>query len=324
MVTNMLPTPDDPGLGVFVKSQIDSIAAAGHEVSTLWIDRRRSAWNYAHSTKRLNQMLREKKYDIVHAHYGLSGVPACMQRHCPVVVSFCGDDLLGAPNGKGGITPKSRATVWASQVVAHVANAVIVKSDEMVGRITSAAARHKTVVIPNGVDLDFFRPMDKSEARREEGLDENRRYVLFPSSPNERRKRLDLAREAVELLRATGPDVELVVLHRKPQEFVPVYMNACDVVLLTSDWEGSSNVVKEALACNSPVVAVDAGDAWRLIDGVSQCFKAERDPRDIAEKLGRALDAGARSDGRERIDHLELGAVAQRVIAVYEGVLSNK
>lgn len=324
MVTNMLPTPEDPGFGVFIKSQIDSIEAAGHEVSTLWIDGRRSAWNYARSVKTLNRMLHEKKYDIVHAHYGLSGIPACVQRHCPVVVSFCGDDLLGTPDGKGGITPKGRATVWTSQIVAHIANAVIVKSDHMVGRLSSASARHKTVVIPNGVDFDFFRPMDMLAARKEAGLDANKRYVLFPASPEQRRKRFDLARQAVEALRASRPAVELVALYQKPHDRVPVYMNACDVVLLTSDWEGSANVVKEALACNAPVVAVDAGDAWPLIEGAAQCYKAERDPRDIAEKLGRVLDAGTRSDGRERIGHVELGAVAKRVIAVYEGVLGRK
>ena len=324
MVTNMLPTPDDPAFGAFVKTQIDSIAAAGHDVQTLWIDGRASKTNYVRSIRTLNAMLAAKKYDVVHAHYGLSGIAACAQRRCPIVVSFCGDDLFGTSNGRGGITLKSRTTVWMGQIVAHAADAVIVKSDKMLSRLSSASARSKAVVIPNGVDFSFFRPMDRQSARLGAGLSESKRYVLFPGNPDSPVKRYDIAREAVEVLRAGGVDVELVALHHKPQALVPVYMNACDVVLLTSDSEGSPNVVKEALACGAPVVAVDAGDAWQLIDGASECYKASRDPKDIAKKLGLVLASGARSDGRERIGHLELGAVAKRVIEVYEKVLRGK
>ena len=112
MVTNMIPTRDDPGFGVFIKSQIDSIAAAGHEVTTLAIDGRASKKNYSHAVRELNRILAAKKHDIVHAHYGLSGIPACVQRHCPVVVSFCGDDLLGTSNGKGDYTFKAVLRFW--------------------------------------------------------------------------------------------------------------------------------------------------------------------------------------------------------------------
>jgi glycosyltransferase involved in cell wall biosynthesis len=324
MVTNMLPTPDDPAFGAFVKTQIDSIAAAGHDVNTLWIDGRASKKNYVRSIRTLNKMLAAKKVDIIHAHYGLSGIAACAQRRCPVVVSFCGGDLLGTPNGEGGITFRSRMTVGLGQVVAHVADAVIVKSDKMLARLSSASARAKTVVIPNGVDFGLFRPMDTLGARQEGGLRPEKRYVLFLGLPDIPRKRIDLARQAVELLRADYPGIELLALDHKAQALVPVYMNASDVAVLTSDWEGSANMVKEAMACNAPVVAVDAGDAWQLIEGADQCYKAQRDARDIADKLRLILENGKRSNGRERIGHLELGAVAKRVIAVYEAVLRGK
>ncbi len=324
MVTNMLPTPDDPAFGAFVKSQIDSIGAAGHEVNTLRIDGRASKRNYFRAIKELNAMLAAKKYDIVHAHYGLSGISACAQRRCPVVVSFCGDDIFGTSNGRGGHTIKGYATAWTSQVVAHVATAVIVKSDQMLEHLRSASAREKAVVIPNGVDFQLFRPMDKLEARKELGLEPFKRYVLFAGSPKQPVKRYDLAEKTVELLRGSYPDIEMIALHHKPQSQVPVYMNACDVVILTSDSEGSPNVIKEAMACNAPIVSVDAGDAWQLIGGAEQCHRAERNPGDLASKLKRVLQDGERSDGRRRIGHLELGEVAKRVIAVYESVLNQK
>jgi glycosyltransferase involved in cell wall biosynthesis len=146
---------------------------------------------------------------------------------------------------------------------------------------------------------------------------------LFAGSPEQPVKRYDLAEQAVELLRGSYPDIEMIALHHKPQAQVPVYMNACDVVILTSDSEGSPNVIKEAMACNAPIVSVDAGDAWQLIGGAEQCNRAERDPGDLASKMKRVLQNGERSDGRRRIGHLELGEVAKRVIAVYESVLGG-
>lgn len=324
MVTNMLPSEDDPAFGAFVKSQIDSIAAAGHDVQTLRIDGRASKTNYLRAIKDLNAILAAKKFDVVHAHYGLSGIAACAQRRCPVVVSFCGDDLFGTSNGRGGRTLKGRLTSWTSQVVAHTASAVIVKSEPMLARLTSASARAKAVVIPNGVDFQLFRPMDTLEARKALGLEPFKRYVLFACSPELPVKRFDLAEKAVELLRGSFPDIEIIALHHKPQAQVPVYMNACDVVILTSDSEGSPNVIKEAMACDAPIVSVDAGDAWELIGGAEQCHRAERDPGDLGSKLKRVLQSGERSDGRRRIGHLELGAVAKRVIAVYESVVGRK
>lgn len=323
MVTNMLPTPEDPAFGAFVKSQIDSIAAAGHEVSILKIDGRASKKNYFRAIKELNAVLAAKKHDVVHAHYGLSGIPACMQQHCPTVVSFCGDDLMGTSDGKGRFTLKGHVTVIASQIVAHSANAVIVKSDKMYDRLKSASARGKAVVIPNGVDFELFRPMDKLAARKELGLEPFKKIVLFAGSPETPVKRYDLAEKAVELLQGSFPNVELVALHRKPQAEVPVYMNACDVVILTSDSEGSPNVIKEAMACNTPIVSVDAGDAWQLIGGAEQCYRADREPGDIAAKIKRALQTAERSDGRRRIGHLELAAIAHRIVKVYETVLED-
>jgi hypothetical protein len=171
--------------------------------------------------------------------------------------------------------------------------------------------------------MELFRPTDRDAAREKIGLKRHKPYVLFPNTPGERRKRLDLAEAAIAVTRETYRDLELLVLDGESQRVVPLYMSACDAMLLTSDWEGSPNVVKEAMACNLPVVSVDAGDAWQVIEGARHCHRAERAAGDLADKLVRVLTAGERSDGRERIGHLALGAVAKRVIDVYQTVLQK-
>ncbi|MEE9271175.1 MAG: glycosyltransferase [Candidatus Krumholzibacteria bacterium] len=321
MVTNMYPTDDNPGYGVFIKSQIDSITAAGHDVDVIFIDGRKSSWNYLAAVVRLRRMLKNGRYDVVHAHYGLSGMVARAQRRCPVVVSFCGDDLLGTSNGRGGITLKSRLLVWLGQVLAKSADGIILKSEQMKERLAFSSARQRAMVIPNGVDLEMFRPLERGDARDALGMKGDMPYVLFAGAPRVRVKRFDLAQAAVAIARKVYHDVELVTLDARPQSEVPLYMSACDVMLVTSDSEGSPNMVKEAMACNLPVVSVDAGDAWQVMGDAEHCHRAEREVADIADKLGRVLAVRARSDGRKHIGHLGLGAVAERVIGVYQEVL---
>ncbi|MBB27888.1 MAG: hypothetical protein CME25_03185 [Gemmatimonadetes bacterium] len=321
MVTNMYPTPDQPAYGAFVKSQIDSIISIGHDVKVFQIDGRRNRLNYILAILRLRRLVRTTNYDLVHAHYGLSGIVACMQKRFPVLVSFCGDDLLGTPDGKGGLTYASRAIMRAGQWVSKSANGIVVKTRQMKYFIRSPRDQKKAVVIPNGVDLELFKPISKGEAQKACGLRSDRRYVLFPSTSYERRKRFDLAEKALDLLKVKHPEVELVLLYHKPQGMVPVFMNACDAMVMTSDWEGSPNVVKEAMACNLPIVSVDAGDAWEVIGNAAHCYRAYRNPDDIADKLNCVLVTGERSNGREHIAHLEIGNVAKRVLAVYEAVL---
>jgi glycosyltransferase involved in cell wall biosynthesis len=268
--------------------------------------------------------VREGNFDVIHAHYGLSGLVAATQRQLPLVVSFCGDDVLGTSDGHGRITFSSRMIVWCDQVLARHAAAVIVKSREMRDNIRFESARAKTVVIPNGVDFERFKPMDREESRRLIGLEADRPYVLFPSTREAAVKRYDLAAAAVARARESIPRLELVVLSGRPQAEVPLFMNACNAMLLTSDQEGSPNVIKEAMACNLPIVSVNAGDAWDIIGGVSQCYKARRDADDLATGLVGIIQADRRSDGRVRIPHLALGAIAERVIDVYRSVLDGR
>ena len=115
-------------------------------------------------------------------------------------------------------------------------------------------------------------------------------------------------------------NVELVVLHSGPQETVPAYMNACDVLVLTSYWEGSPNVIKEAMACNLPVVSVDVGDVAHILDGCQGCYIAKRNARDVASKLECVLEQNRRTNGRECIRDLEIQTIARKIIRLYRKV----
>ena len=323
MVTNMYPYEERPSYGAFVKSQIDSIEADGHRVETLFIRGYRSKLAYAGAFATIRKALRQSAFDVVHAHYGLSAIPALPFGPCPLVVSFCGDDLLGTPNHRGGKTLGSQVAVTLSRFASRYARQVIVKSRQMIPSLPTGVVS-RTSVIPNGVDFGFFHPMERDACLSSMGLSPQKRHVLFPSTPYEKRKRIDLAEAAVELARDRVPNLELHVVYHQPQENVPVYMNGCDALLMTSDWEGSSNVVKEAMACNTPIVSVDAGDAWEVIDGVQGCYAVDRTPESVADGLVRALSRNERSQGREAIAHLEMGRVAQSITAVYEKAVAGR
>jgi teichuronic acid biosynthesis glycosyltransferase TuaC len=324
MVTNMYPTPESPVYGVFIRSQIESIAAAGHDVEVIFIDGRESRMNYLRGVQRLRQLTSSRKFDLIHAHYGLSGLVACAQRRLPVVLSYCGDDLFGTSDGNGGITPGSHLVVWAGQLVSLAVRKIILKSERMRGELRFESAREKAVVIPNGVDFGRFKPMPRGEARSRLSWATDDRRILFPSAaPDKAVKRYDLARDAVGRLRDFDPGLEMVLLGNVSPEKVPLYMNACDAMVLTSDSEGSPNVIKEAMACNLPIVSVDAGDAWQVIGESRHCYRTDRSTAAIAEGLRKALEPGERSDGRNRIAHLELGKISERVIDVYESALGT-
>jgi glycosyltransferase involved in cell wall biosynthesis len=301
-----------------VKRQIQSIAALGIDVDVLEVRGRRRL-KYVESLPRL--VRQAAAATLVHAHYGLCGLFARTNVRKPLVVSFMGSDLLGVATAEGTTTLGSRVVVKLDLLLARHADAVIVKSPEMATTVAPVRAH----VIPNGVDLTTFRQIPRVEARRELGWDRRRR-VLFPGCPDEARKGFPLASEiAAEASTLLGEPVDLVPLCRVDAELVPLYINACDAVLMTSFWEGSPNVVKEAMACDAPIVSVAVGDVMELLDGVSGCtVVASRDPSELANAVAAAATRG-KSGGRAAIVEkgLDLESTARRVAAVYDGVVGG-
>jgi len=318
VVTNMYPSATRPHWGAFVRSQVESLAALGVENTIYEIEGWKSTARYAHAMREVPVLARREGVDLVHAHYGLSGAAAVGVREIPLVVSFCGDDLLGRPDAQGRITPRSKWLVSVSRLAARRADAVIVKTQEMRRKLPDIA---QVEVIPNGVDLARFAPIPRDAARTRLGWPLAGRVLLFAAPPDEPRKNWPLAQAVEARLRASGRDTRLVAFHGRPQDDLALAMSAADVMLLPSFHEGSPNVVKEALAAGLPVVAAPVGDCAERMAGVTPGAVVAREPEAFAAAVEAVLASGARSNGREKVAPLELSAVARRILAVYERAL---
>lgn len=266
--------------------------------------------------------MRAFEADLVYAFYGLTGWVALWQP-MPIVLSLAGDDILGTPTRTGRLTMKSRIGVALSQWTAQRAAVVCVQSEEMRAKLWGAALRRRALVLPYGVDPSCFHPGDQAKARRRLGLPPAERLVIFPNTPTEPRKRLDLAEAAMDLVRQSVPDAVLRIVTGVPHGDMPDYYRAADCCLLTSDWEGSPNVVKEALFSGLPVVSTDVGDVRRWIPLSPESAICERQPEPLAAAIRRVLLERRRVDPTPFVEGFSSGATAQRMLALFEGVLNG-
>ncbi len=322
-LTNMYPTAADPGYGAFVADQMDWVQRCGARVVVDVINGRAGRTQYALAIPRVRRAARSGQFDVVHAHYGLTGFIGSFQS-LPLIVSFCGDDLLGTPNGLGGVTWGSRLQRTLSRHAARRAHAIICKSEQLRDALPNPADRARSHVVPNGVDTTRFGPGDRAIARQRLGIRATERLVLFPHTPTVPRKRLDLAETAMERLVARGHTVRLWPVTGVPHADMPDYYRAADCLLLTSDQEGSPNVVKEALCCDLPVVTVDVGDVRRWIEPGSGSELVGREPEMITAGLERVLGNGRRVDGTRIRQELSAERVARRLIEIYQQALKGR
>ena len=320
VVTNLWPTAEDPGYGSFVQAQMESLRPLGVDYDVVFVNGRKSVWNYARGVFELRRRLAVSRYDLVHAHFGLSGWLARFQGRVPLVVSFMGDDVLGRFERHGRISLVGRFFQVSSFVLARAASAVIVKSERMKARLRLESAR----VIPNGVDLELFRPMGQAEARRTLGLDSQAKLVLFPFERSRASKRFDLVEEAVLRARREVPSLEILQVESAPRDRMPLYLNAADVLVLASYSEGSPNAVKEAMAVNLPVISVDVGDVTEVIGQTEGCYLVASRAEDIADRLVEVCRRGARTPGRERMARYAEESVARQIVAVYAAMLERE
>ncbi|MBE9502501.1 MAG: glycosyltransferase [Dehalococcoidia bacterium] len=308
VVTNMYPTEEKPSFGTFVREQVESLRKEGVHVDVLFVDGGKSTLNYLWAFPRLWARLLTHRYDLIHAHYVFSGIIARGQFIDPVVLTHHGSQVF-----QGWQAPICR-------MVTPFMDRAIVVSPEMREKM----GNNTVEVIPCGIDFDLFKPMPREQAREELNLPQDKKLVLWAGEYWRPIKRFDIVQKSVDLLREKDPDAELVLVGKKPLHVVPKYMNACDVLLLVSDGEGSPMVIKEAMACNLPIVSVPAGDVPEVIEGTEGCYLCSQDPQDVAEKLELALKWSKRTNGRAKIGHMEIGAISRRIISLYEELLQEK
>lgn len=319
MTTTGWPQPGKPQTTHFIKRQADFLRAHGVDVEVFFFRGFRSVTNYAGAWREVQRRLRNGGYDLVHAQWGQSALPA-MPKRLPLVVTFRGGDLHGIVDAAGRQRFSGHLLQAACRYVVRKADAVILVSEHMREFIRRPDV--PVHIIPSGLDFSLFRPIPVDEARRHLGLPIGKKLVLFAGDPASTRKRHPLAKAAVERV---APDLapELVVTWGVRHEDMPYYYNACDAMVFTSMQEGSPNVVKEALSCNLPVVSVDVGDVslrLRNVGGAELC--ADDSPDAIAAALERVLRKGERAaGGREAVSDLDENVITRRVIGIYRDVL---
>lgn len=304
-VTNMYPDDSNPGFGAFVHHQAEHLREAGHQVDVLRIGARHSRLKYLRSALDVFIRTRETRYDVVHAHYGLSGVPALFRHHTPLVITLHGSDaLLG------------RFQPLVSKAVCSLADAVIVVSKGICTRIPGE-------IIPCGINMEVFQPRDRAAARARLGLPENKKLVLFPFDPERKVKRYELAQAAVE--RLGDPDIQILAVGGKPNQEMPWYYSASDVMILSSASEGSPTSVKEALACNLQVVSTDVGDVRDIMDGIPGCEICEDDADSLSAGLRRVLDRAPYQEfsGRPFMQRYDQTRIIAAILRVYERAIHN-
>jgi len=292
-----------------IKSQADSLIRNGVHIEFFSI-KGKGLKGYINNIIPLRKFLKENKYDIIHAHYGLSAFVATFAGARPLVVSLMGSDVL-----EGGLQLKLirlfKRNRW---------KLTIVKNNEM----AKIVGEKHAVVIPNGVYINKFVPLNKNKSKSEIKLNHKRDYIIFLANPLRSEKNFSLVQKAFNLIKSNK--LELICLHNISHEEVPYYLNSSSVVVLSSLWEGSPNVIKEAMACNCPIVSTDVGDAKWVMGDTEGCYISSFNPDDMANQIKKALDFGKRTNGRQRIIELGLDSdtVAKRIIELYKQALGNK
>jgi teichuronic acid biosynthesis glycosyltransferase TuaC len=307
-VTNTYPTSDKPGDTPQIRDQIEALEVRGVQVDLMYVDRYKGIWSYAKAAWRILLLsLQNKPYDLIHAYYGHCGFLARMQARYPIIVTFLGSDLLHPRDGAIG------------RVVARYADGIIVQSEEM----KRIAKRDDAYTIPFGINLDLFTSYPVEDARRDLGLALDKKLVLFPWNPARPVKRFDIVQEAIRIVQQRYDGVQLVSLVDQPHETVAKYMSACNVMVLASEHEGSPMALREAMACNLPIVSVDVGDVRQIIGNTEGCYLCKREPSDIAEKLGLALERESRTRGAHVVRQADATWGADQVIQLYNAVLNS-
>jgi glycosyltransferase involved in cell wall biosynthesis len=322
-VTNIYPTPQAPFSGNFVEQQIKGLRQIGLDVDVLFVDRGQKGMGvYMGLGGQIQVSIKRFQPDIVHAMYGgvMAGQVTKTVNDRPTVVTFHGSDLLG--EHLSGVLRKLIAGygVGVSWRAARRASGIVVVSKDLREALPGDTNTPITV-IPCGIDLQRFTPLNRDLCCTQLGWNADRFHVLFPSTSGNPVKRPALARTAVEAANHLGISAEIHYLRGVPNSEVPVWINASDVVLLTSLHEGSPTIIKEALACNVPIVSVDVGDVRERIQGIKGCYLVSAEPADLAHKLRLVHDGLRRVEGRVKTYDLSLQRIALRLREFYSQVL---
>src|SRR3954454_3280127 len=299
----MYPTRERPALGPFVRDQVEALRRRGDlEVELYAFGPGPRA--LVRAAAGLRRRYRGRRFDIVHAHFGLTAWPAVLARLGPVVVTLHGNDLLVRRSYH-----VTRAALPFTALTAGV-------SREFSANLPAAGTKRRVAILPVGIDLARFRPIPRAEARARLGLDPAGPYLLFPHDPSRPLKRHDRALGAASV-------VPLPTLGGVPPDQVPYWINAANAVLVPSAKEGFGLAVLEALACGVPALATPVGIHPVALAGIDGAYCAPWDREAWREALRPHLEAAdPRVDGRARAELFSADAMAARVVEAWRDLLA--
>jgi len=296
------------GISPIIKNQGESLIKWGAKV-TFFTIKGKGVIGYLKNILPLKRLLLKNEYDIVHAHYSMSAFVATFAGAKPLVVSLMGSDVKSDKYFKSFIRLFSKF-YW---------DKTIVKSYDM--KLSLGIKNVK--IIPNGVDLKVFKSLNQIDCKRRLGWDLKKKQILFAANPNRYEKNYPLAKKAIDGLQ--NSNFELKVLKEVSSDQMIFYFNASDVVILTSYREGSPNVIKEAMACNRPIVATNVGDIKWLFGRAKGYFISSSEIKDLGDKIYSALNFSGRCNeitGRKRIKKLKLNSesVVKELVSTYKSI----
>jgi len=329
----MYPTPEYSFYGIFVKEQVESLREEGIFVDIFFINGRDNRLNYFLAVPRLIKKLRFGGYDIVHAHHTYCIYPFWIAKlilglKTSLILTFHEGEVLRS----SGFVPRDIDAVSKLVYSKRIKKWALWRTDYLIavckGLIEVSNFKRKSTVMPPGVDLELFQPMNKYKCRGKLNLPKDKKIVFFPADVKnpERRtlKGFDILQSTFAILRTDN--LLLITGGNISHQDMPLYMNASDVVVQASYFEASPMVIKEAMACNVSIVSTDVGDTKEIVGNTEGCFICEREPEDIAQKIRLALDYGKRTNGRKRIEELGLGLqqIAQTIIKIYSEIIKKR
>jgi glycosyltransferase involved in cell wall biosynthesis len=322
IVTSEWPTIEHPEWVPYITDQIEDLESLGINVNVFHFRGNSNPFNYFKAWKNIHSILNSVQVDIIHAHWGYNGL-LCLPCKVPLVITFHGSDLQGyyKNNGKYDYF-KSFFMKFSSMIAAYFSSTNILVSKSLLKKFPKWK-KERIKVVPCGIDTSLFTPISKIEARNKLKLSLTKKYILFPANPNLPVKRFDLAMKIYEQV-SKEIEVGLLTLSNVPHELVPYYMNASDVLLLTSKHEGSPMVIKEALACNLPIISVNVGDIYDRVANIQGCYISLSDnPEELANLVKKVLFQNIEIDGRSHIEEISRKKSADRLFEIYQSVLKS-
>jgi len=295
----------------------NEVRNCGCEVELAYTGSLRRLGSFLSAGRRLRSKVRG--CDLVHAQYGSACGHVASRLSGTKLLTLRGSDWYGVPPTRIKNRLHNAACRWLTRTQLRKYKCVVVMSKRMKCEILTERSGLHVRVLPDGIDLDQFRPLDRFEARRRLGMaGDQSPWVLFATvSDDNPVKRVPLAQAAFALFAKQVPGAKLKILTGVPHDKVSLWVNACDVTLLTSSHEGWPNIIKESLACNVPFVSTDVSDLRAIADAEPGCTVADATPEALCEALLQTLDRDPPGDLRRHVARMGVGETARRLVALY-------